>query len=102
MAKEPLEDTLRLFLDGAITREEAVRRLLPVTVEFPALAVSGELTSAQNASLMELGRELTWEFLKRQPGSTAPQVPYGSPEYHAYLASTPFISPDGPEPRGTA
>lgn len=102
MAKEALEDALRLFLDGAITREEAVRRLLPVTEEFPALMVSGNLTAAQNANLMQLGRELTWEFLKCQPGSTAPQVPYGSPEYYAYLASAPFINPDGREPRGTA
>ena len=56
------------------------------------------LTPTQRTRLDELAPALRWEIAKKVPGSKLPNVPYGSPEYRAFIASIPRGQPDDNEP----
>jgi hypothetical protein len=81
---------IRRFLSGDLDEAGAVRELLRLDPhQYPGLSVSGELTSDQRTRLEHLSQILSWESAKRLAPETIPDVPYGSPEYHAFIASVP-------------
>lgn len=47
------------------------------------------LTPDQRMRFAELAAALRWEIAKKVGASKVPDVAYGSPEYHAFMASIP-------------
>lgn len=47
------------------------------------------LTPEQRTRFAEVAPALRWEIAKKAGGGKLPNVAYGSPEYHAFMASIP-------------
>jgi hypothetical protein len=90
---------LHRFLAGELDEAEAVRALLQLDPhKYPGLVMGG-VTPEQGARLHHLSQVLGWEATKRLAPATTPDVPYGSPEYHAFIASIPRVTLEDNEPQ---
>ncbi|HTX54531.1 MAG TPA: hypothetical protein VMD08_14070 [Candidatus Baltobacteraceae bacterium] len=80
---------LRRLLAGALDPRQAAAEL--VALNLPGLAIgSGVFNAEEHIALDRLMPELRWEMSKRASGNL-PDVPYGSPEYRAWIASIPSL-----------
>jgi len=87
---EPLP-ILRDLLAGRIEAPEAARRLLAL-IGPTALGMGPAPAPVPNddaARLNALMPAVRWEMAKRLKPDVLPDVPYGSPEYHEFIAGVP-------------
>ena len=88
------------FLSGDLDEAGAVRELLRLDPhKYPGLSVGGKFTPDQSRRLEHLSHVLSWESGKKLSPTTIPDVPYGSPEYHAFIASIPRAPSENDESR---
>src|SRR6267142_4888409 len=91
MDESRIQDVLRRFVTGELDRDQAVRELLPTAGSLSRISFGGSRDQELEARLQDLVKALDWESLRRAAPLTVPDVAYGSPEYHSFVASNPGI-----------
>ena len=91
-----LPPAFRDFLEGRLTTGELAAVLFRrAGSEGTGLAMDLSLFPTDvRERLIDLAPALQWEMAKLASGGAVPDVPYGSPSYHAYIAKAAHIAPE--------